>query len=310
VEQKVLKSQPMPPLESASRLVVRSGYDLATRTVEYGFQMRSYLGTGELTLGPDHPLVRAFKASLIRGKPPEDWRLMVVHDRVGEPPIIVGTFVRTLGKRFLYFSAANLRLGRWLKGEGVIDTQGALLDHVTLDPPRNRKRRQGHLTLLDREEQDRHVWRFYTQPSDGWHYWFSLLSPTLDDLPRLPALISLVFSSGRADLRERYPDFASRGGLTGMEMPPSPESDNRYIQLDVWVGEADAKGDATDLRPIPFMKEPRIVQEGPETQTAQCHLLELGFPTGERVAVAATWLTGRVRGSMLLRASRINVADG
>jgi hypothetical protein len=252
--------------------------------------------------GPDHPLVRAFKASLIRGKPPEDWRLVVVHDRVGEPPIIIGTFVRTLGNRLLYFSAANLRLGKWIKGEGVGNIEGALLDHVTLDPPRSGVRREGHLTLLEREGRDRHVWRFRTQPRDGWHYWFSLLAPTIDELPRLPALISLVFSSGRADLRERYPDFAIRGGLSGMEMPPLPASDNSFVQLDVWVGEPDATKEATELRPIPFVREAWIVQEGPEAQTAQCHLLELGFPAGERIAVAVTRLIGHVRGSMFLRA--------
>lgn len=302
MEQKVVQSQPMPPLESGSRLVVRSGYDLATRQVEYGFEMRSSPGVGELTLDPDHPLVRAFKASLIRGRPPEDWRLVVVHDHAGEPPVIIGTFVRTLGNRLLYFSAANLRLGQWIKGEGVADINGALLDHVTLDPPRNSERREGHLTLLGRENRDRHAWRFRTLSRDGWHYWFSLLAPALDDFPRLPALITLVFSSGREDLRERHPDFGSRGAFSGMEMPPPPASDRSFIQLDVWVGEPDAQKEATDLRPIPFVKESQIVQEGPETQTAQCHLLELGFPGGERIAVAVTRLAGHVRGSMLLRA--------
>jgi hypothetical protein len=87
-----------------------------------------------------------------------------------------------------------------------------------------------------------------------------------------------------------------------MEMSPSPASNNSFVQLDVWAGEPDTKKEVTDLGPIPFVKESRIVQEGPEMQTARCHLLEFEFPAGEKIAVAVTRLTGHVQGSMLLRA--------
>lgn len=139
---------------------------------------------------------------------------------------------------------------------------------------------------------------------EGWYYWFSFLTPNLDNFPRLPALITLTFTSGRADLRERHPEFGCRGGFAGMEMPSPPVSDDpSFIQVDVWVGETGANGAETILQPLPFMNAAELVQEKPERQEAQCHLLELEFPAGERVAIAVTQFSGRIERPMLLRAS-------
>lgn len=86
-----------------------------------------------------------------------------------------------------------------------------------------------------------------------------------------------------------------------MEMPHQPIHNSRFVQLDVWLGEPNAEGAVLDLWPVPFVGEPRIVQERPESQTTQCHLLELAFLAGQRIAVTVTWFAGSVRLPMLFR---------
>lgn len=299
---------PVPPIESASRLIVRSGYDLATRQVEYSYQMRARPGEDKLELLPDDPLVRAFKSSLVEGRPPDEWRIVLLHDKTGMPPLWLGTFVRTLGKRFLYFPATRVRLGRNISevnSAQLRPIEGELVDHITLEPRIPRGWRRGHLTFLGRGSKRRHGWSFRTRPRNTWHYWFSLLTTRLDDFPRLPALITMNFSSGRPDLVERFPDFASRGGFTGIEWANSAaQSHDNFIQLDVWLSD-EGNQPVSDLRPIPFVRARQLVQADPADQTIVFHVVEFGFADSEeRLAVGVTSPTGRIRGPMLVRADR------
>jgi len=302
VEKKEIETIRMPHVEAATRIQVRSGYDLASRQVEYALQFRASPGAGELKLGPDDPLVRGFKASIVEGRPFEEWRFIALHRRADHPPVVVGTVVRTLGNRLLFFPAINLRLGRWIARDAP-SVGAALLDHLTLDPPRIDGQRRGHITLLGRDERGRHAWSFRTRPREGWCNWFSMLAPSIDDFPQLPARITLVFTSGRADLRERLPEFAGRVRFPGMTMTSPPDAPNSFLQLDLWAGEPEAKAAVDALQPFPFVHSSRIVQQRPETQKATVQICDLPFASGERIAVAATWFVGRIQGPLLLRAS-------
>lgn len=304
MEKKEIETLRMPHIVAETRLQVRSGYDLASRQVEYALQFRVSPGTGEMKLGPDDPLERGFKASLVDGKPFEEWQFVVLHRRAAQPPVVVGTVVRTLGNRLLFFPAINLRLGKWISRDAP-SLGGALLDHLTLDSAQINGRRRGHIKLLGREKRGRHAWNFRTRPRDGWHEWFSMLAPSIDDFPRLPAHTTLVFASGRADLQERFPDFVGRVSFPGMTVASAPDVTSSFLQIDVWAGEPEATAAVDALRPLPFVYSSQIVQQRPSAQEATVQICDLPFASGERIAVAATWFAGQIQGPLLLRASAV-----
>ncbi|HVF59516.1 MAG TPA: hypothetical protein VNJ70_06860 [Thermoanaerobaculia bacterium] len=285
-------------------MLLTSGYDLASRRVQYTYQMLSAPGEGELELGPDHSLVRAFKAGLVSGRPPDEWRTIAIFDDLKAAPIVLGTIVRTLGARLLYFPGADLRLG------GVVGTEsgsaaaaavkGALLDHVAIDRPRPNRRRRGHLTLLERQGSQRHGWSYLTDPEDGWHYWFTLLSPNLDAFPRLPAKLTMRFSSGRLDLRERMHAFVSRSGFSCMGFPIADTTASTFVQCDFWLGD-DPTSTVTELRPLPFIERAELISEAPMPQQTQFSLLHSQFSSGEHIAVGVVVLAGYVARPILLR---------
>jgi hypothetical protein len=287
----------MPKIDDPKIRFIRWSRDASeTKVLQYAFQMQIAQGEGNRVLDPDHSLVRAFKASLVKGRPPDEWRIVLFHDEPGRTPMVFGTVVRTLGNRFLYFPGVGMHLG----SIDHLVSRKVSLDHVTVDRPDTRRgRRGGHITLLGQHGKGGHTWKFRTRPRNGWHYCFSILTPTLEAFPRLPALITLPFTSGRTNLLEGQLEFASKGGLASLELPRAPQSPS-FVQIDVWVGD-ETRDDARAPEPRPFLLKPGIVQERPEEQTTDFKLLGFDFASGEKVAFGITSLVGHISQPILIR---------
>lgn len=263
-----------------------------------GIVMRFSEGTGELTVGMDHPVVGAFRRGMEEGQLTGKWRYLIVHEIPAVPYTIIGAFVRTPRSRVLFFPAAD----------SVIETvdsprfKGKPLDHITADPPRTEKS-SSHIAVRGLPvEKSRGLNYRSAPPPEHMFPWFSLLIPDLNGFTELPARLEVPFPRPCGDVRKFADRLLADGGFATMPLPSvTADRTSHYIQFDVWLGRGpDWK--TLEVRSLDWPYKPEIVEAAPENkQQVKGFRVDIDLGPDIGVAVLGVRPSGHLRSPLILR---------
>ncbi len=255
-------------------------------------------GSGELKVPFTHPVVAAFRRGIEEGQLTGTWRFLLTTDTASTTPTMVGAFVETPKGRFLYFPGAEIEVST-----GTRDTrfEDYALDHLTLDPPKNRHYYRSHIAVRGLPERDSRGLDYRASASPGFLFpWFSLLLPGLHGFATLPAHLYVEFPSPRSDLETYGQQLMANGGMIHLPLPAPPPSIH-YIQFDIWVGHGQNWRDRQS-RPIAWAYKPEIVADAPPgRQDIQVRTVDTDFRPGFGIRIMVYRPRGRLLGARILR---------
>ncbi len=229
-------------------------------TLEFVFP----LGTGEIEVAQDHPLMSVFGKAIRTGKGTGTWLYLLARQPGEDAPTFLGTFARTPGRRLLFFPG-RAREVMSDHAHGVLN--GRVIEHLTLELSENMDSWSEHIAVEGASPSRGH--RASGKVRCGFmHPWFSLLLPNLDSYSRLPRKLLFRFNVPASDVVRRLPVMMDRGQQSA---PPDLDvlgnANPGYYQIDVWA----ARGPDWHLREacvLPLACEKGLVEEAPDRQEA------------------------------------------
>lgn len=255
-------------------------------------------GTGDLKVPSTHPVFAAFRRGIEEGQLTGTWRFLLTTDAASPGSIVVGTFVETPKRRFLYFPGAEIEVST---GTQNTPFENYPLDHLTLDPPNKSDYYRCHIAVRKLPEKQSRGLDYRAPISAGFLFpWFSLLVPGLDGFAALPAHLYVEFPSPRRDLQTYGDQLMANGGMIHLPLPQSPP-DIHYIQFDVWVGYGQ-DWRARRAQPLAWAYKPDIIAHAPPArQDIQPRTVDTDLSPESGIRIMVCRPLGRLLAARILR---------
>lgn len=226
-------------------------------------------GAGEVEVGLDHPTVAPLRRALSTGKPPGQWAWLLARDEFSGIWKLLGSFARSPGNRFLYFSGSSSSISDTPRRE---DAES--FDHLSLDPPAAKGKHASHVTTKSGRRGS--VYRS-VPPSGHLFPWFSFLTPSLAQHVTMPERLHVRFPPPRPDLKEFGDLIVKSPSLAEVLLPAAPA--NSFFQLDVWAS-WEPNWRELAARPLPWAYKSGFVTDvPPEKQNVT--VSEAAIPFGD-----------------------------